>query len=132
MDTIEYNNNISNIENNNNNNNIINKKCYSCGIVKNINEYYKQSANKDGYNKICRLCKKKDNKETYEKFKDKYKQVKKETRELLTNSMNSKKYIKHVKICYYTHEELLKHIDELKNKVLNLIKNKVDDDINLN
>jgi len=132
MENIENNNNISNIENNNNNNNIINKKCYSCNIVKDITEFYKESANKDGYNKICRLCKKINNKLTYDKFKDKYKQQKKESRELLKETIKQKKYIKHVNICYYTHEELLKNLEELKTKVLNLINNKDDSDINLN
>ena len=48
------------------------KKCFKCGIIKPLHEFYKHSGMQDGHLNKCIICSKKDTKKRYaEKIKDK-------------------------------------------------------------
>jgi len=57
------------------------KKCASCGKVKSLNSFYKETRQKDGKNCYCKVCQRQRNKDNYQKNREKYKQWRKEYRE---------------------------------------------------
>lgn len=64
------------------------KKCFKCGKVKDISNFYKHKEMKDGYLNKCKDCAKKDVSENYFKKEDKYKKYDQ------IRNQKRKKYIK--------------------------------------
>ena len=60
------------------------KKCYSCGQNKDISEFYKWNASKDGHVNVCKQCKK-------EKYAQRTEKEKEHTRKLQRNNRRKNK-----------------------------------------
>lgn len=68
------------------------KKCCSCGIIKNISSFHKQIGTNDGYRVMCKDCRKEDFKLKYSEIKYKHRECAKNYR--INNRDNYNKYRK--------------------------------------
>jgi hypothetical protein len=69
------------------------KKCFKCGIVKPLTEFYKQKGMADGHVNKCKECNKKDVRDNYSKNKDYYAEYNRSRDQLPNRVELKKKYI---------------------------------------
>lgn len=70
------------------------KKCFKCGELKPLSEFYKHKATKDGYLNKCKECTKKDTHNNYIKNKDYYKDYEHSIQRINSRRRRANKYLK--------------------------------------